>query len=185
MRGAFVIGAYGLLLAADLGAGLGGLAAIQLVLIAPGLPLAALAAVYTGFLFAQARGRDLWQSPLLPAHLLVQAFLAGSAGLLPLALWLAPGTTAALALVLAGSALAHLLLVVAETTLPHPTAQARLAGHDLLRGGSALFFWTGVALVAIAVTAPWTGPWTFAPTLAGLAAYEHAYVRAGQSVPLA
>ncbi|HZV50504.1 MAG TPA: 4Fe-4S dicluster domain-containing protein [Candidatus Dormibacteraeota bacterium] len=185
VRGAFVIGAYGLLLAADLGAGLGGLAAIQLVLIAPGLPLAALAAVYTGFLFAQARGRDLWQSPLLPAHLLVQAFLAGSAGLLPLALWLAPGTTAALALVLAGSALAHLLLVVAETTLPHPTAQARLAGHDLLRGGSALFFWTGVALVAIAVTAPWTGPWTFAPTLAGLAAYEHAYVRAGQSVPLA
>ncbi len=35
-------------------------------------------AVYTAFLFAQAEGQDLWQSPLLPFHLVVQAFVAGS-----------------------------------------------------------------------------------------------------------
>src|SRR6266508_606848 len=49
----------------------------------PGLPLAALAAVYTAYLFAQVKACDLWQNPLLPAHLLVQACLAGSAALLP------------------------------------------------------------------------------------------------------
>jgi hypothetical protein len=35
-------------------------------------------AVYTAFLFAQAKARDLWQNPLLPPHLVVQAVLAGA-----------------------------------------------------------------------------------------------------------
>ena len=60
----------------------------QRLLAVVGAPLAGMAAVYTGYLFAQAKARDLWQSPLLPPHLLVQAFVAGSAALLPLAAWL-------------------------------------------------------------------------------------------------
>jgi len=51
-------------------------------------PTAALAiptAVYTAFLFAQAKGRDFWQSPLLSIHLLVHSLLAGGA------LWLLLG----------------------------------------------------------------------------------------------
>ena len=32
-----------------------------------------LAACYTAFLFGQCEGRDLWQTPLLPAHLIAQA----------------------------------------------------------------------------------------------------------------
>jgi Fe-S-cluster-containing dehydrogenase component/formate-dependent nitrite reductase membrane component NrfD len=185
VRGAFVIGAYGLLLAADLGAGVVGLPAVQLGLVGPGLPLATLAAVYTGFLFAQARGRDLWQSPLLPPHLLIQALLAGSAALLLLAFWLAPGAIGVLASFLAASALAHLLLVLIEVVLPHPTAHARLARHHLLWGADAPFFWAGAGFVAVAVATPWIGPWALIPALVGLAAYEHAYVHAGQSVPLA
>src|SRR3984893_10565780 len=50
-----------------------------------GLPLAVLSAVYTAYLFAQAKARDMWQNPLLPPHFLIQALLAGSAALLPLA----------------------------------------------------------------------------------------------------
>ena len=41
--------------------------------------LAVVAAVYTAFLFAQAKGRDFWQNPLLSVHLLAHALLAGSA----------------------------------------------------------------------------------------------------------
>jgi formate-dependent nitrite reductase membrane component NrfD len=37
---------------------------------------------YSAFLFAQARGRDFWQSPLLFWHLIVQALAAGSAVLI-------------------------------------------------------------------------------------------------------
>ena len=38
-----------------------------------------LAAIYTAFLFGQCEGRDLWQTPLLPLHLLVQGWLASAA----------------------------------------------------------------------------------------------------------
>jgi hypothetical protein len=63
-----------------------------------GVPLAIGAAIYTAFLFGQAEGRDLWQSPLLPPHLLVQALTIGSAALLVLGplLPLGEGLTGAL-----------------------------------------------------------------------------------------
>ena len=44
-----------------------------------GAALAVGVACYTAFLFGQAEGRDLWQSPLLPVHLVVQAVMAGAA----------------------------------------------------------------------------------------------------------
>ena len=47
-------------------------------------------------------------------------------------------------------------------------------------------FWTGVILAAVAVAAPWLGPWIAAPVaLLAILAFEHAYVQAGQAVPLA
>jgi hypothetical protein len=42
-----------------------------------------------------------------------------------------------------------------------------------------------MAGVAAAVAAPWIGMTAAPLALAGLLAYEHAYVQAGQSVPLA
>ena len=49
------------------------------ILLWPGASLARSPAVYTAFLFAQAKGRDFWQNPLLSVHLLAHALLAGSA----------------------------------------------------------------------------------------------------------
>ncbi|PYS72742.1 MAG: 4Fe-4S ferredoxin, partial [Acidobacteria bacterium] len=85
-----------------------------LVLCAAGLPLATLTAVYTGYLFAQAKARDMWQNPLLPPHLLIQALLLGSAILLPASLWLWPATFASLRslmFMLAATSLVHLLMI--------------------------------------------------------------------------
>ena len=43
-----------------------------------------------------------------------------------------------------------------------------------------------VPLALAAVAAPFLGPWIAAPVaLLGLLAFEHAYVQAGQAVPLA
>ena len=50
-----------------------------------GVPLSLLTAIYTAYLFAQAKARDMWQNPLLPPHLVFQAALLGSAVLLPVA----------------------------------------------------------------------------------------------------
>jgi formate-dependent nitrite reductase membrane component NrfD len=49
--------------------------------------------VYTAFLFAQAKARDLWQNPLLPPHLAVQSVLAGAAALVPVAMVMEPDSS--------------------------------------------------------------------------------------------
>ncbi|HEX6624512.1 MAG TPA: 4Fe-4S dicluster domain-containing protein, partial [Pyrinomonadaceae bacterium] len=100
VKGAFVIAGYTLVLALHFAASLAGSETLQLWLTIAGLPLAAMTAVYTAYLFAQAKARDLWQNPLLPPHLFVQATLAGSAVLLPLAFWFDRGQTRPLAWVL-------------------------------------------------------------------------------------
>ncbi|HSD78070.1 MAG TPA: 4Fe-4S dicluster domain-containing protein, partial [Solirubrobacteraceae bacterium] len=85
VRGAFVIAGFSAVLALHAAATLLGGEAPQRWLALAGLPLGALTAVYTGYLFAQARARDLWQDPLLVPHLLVQAAVLGAAALLPVA----------------------------------------------------------------------------------------------------
>jgi Fe-S-cluster-containing dehydrogenase component/formate-dependent nitrite reductase membrane component NrfD len=185
VKGAFVIAGYSLVLALHFAAGLAGGERAQAWLILPGVPLAALTAVYTAYLFAQAKARDLWQNPLLPPHLLVQSLLLGSAALLPFALWLEPGAVTALSWTLGATSLVHLLMVWGELTLTHPTAHAALAVREMTRGRYAAFFLAGVALVFGSVFAPWLGVAAAPLALAGLALHEHAYVQAGQSVPLA
>ena len=186
VRGAFILGGFGAAVALYLVAALAGLTGTRQVLAGAGLPLAVAAAVYTAYLFAQAKARDLWQSPLLPPHLAVQAALAGAAAMLPLLAWLAPGrAVTADEVILAAAAAAHLLLAAGEITLPHVTAHARLAAEEMSRGRYRRPFGLSVIFIAVAVAAPWIGIWAAPFALAGLLAYEHAYVQAGQSVPLA
>jgi Fe-S-cluster-containing dehydrogenase component/formate-dependent nitrite reductase membrane component NrfD len=185
VRGSFVIAAYSLVLGLDAVAGIAGSTAMERTLAIAGAPLAAMTAIYTAYLFAQARARDLWQSPLLPPHLLVQALLVGAAVLLPVAaIWDGTAVTP-LSWVLAGTAVTHLLLVGGETTLSHGTAHAHLAVHEMTRGRQARFFWSGIGLMAIALLAPVLGVVAVPFAALGLLAHEHAFVEAGQSVPLA
>ncbi len=185
VKGAFVIAGYSLVLALHFLAGWAGGTTAQTWLMVPGLPLGVLTAVYTAYLFAQAKARDLWQNPLLPPHLLVQALLLGSAALLPFAVWLEPAAVGPLAWVLGVTSLIHLLMVWGEVSLTHPTAHAALAVREMTRGRYAAFFWTGVVLTLLAVAAPWLGVAAVPLALVGLALHEHAYVQSGQAVPLA
>jgi Fe-S-cluster-containing dehydrogenase component/formate-dependent nitrite reductase membrane component NrfD len=185
VRGAFIIAGYSAVLAAHFAASLAGAFDLLRWLMIPGLPLAALSAVYTAYLFAQSKGRDLWQSPLLPPHLFVQTILAGAAALLPVASSVEPGAVRPLVWTIAASSLVHLLLVWGEATLAHPTAHARLAASEMISGSYRGFFRVAIVLVLVGVLAPWLGPLAAAFVLAGLFAYEHAYVQAAQAVPLA
>jgi Fe-S-cluster-containing dehydrogenase component/formate-dependent nitrite reductase membrane component NrfD len=184
VRGAYVIAAYSGVLAAHVLASLAGLDWPQRWLALAGAPLAVMTAVYTGYLFAQAKARDLWQDPLLVPHLLVQAALAGAAAALPLAAALG-SPTRELEWILAAAAAAHLVIVAAEASTTHVTAHAEQAAHELTRGRYARWFWIGALLVVPAIAAPWLGAAAAPLALAGLLAHEHAYVQAGQAVPLA
>ena len=186
VRGSFIIGGYGGIVVLYLGAALLDVRLAQQVTGVLGVLLALGTACYTAYLFAQAKARDLWQSPLLPAHLAVQAVLAGAAALLPFAVWLSPERGVhAVEVVLAVAAATHLVLVWTEVTLPHVTAHAHLATKEMVRGRFAVFFRVGVVTTAVAVAAPWIGVVAVPFALVGLLAHEHAYVQAGQSVPLA
>jgi hypothetical protein len=91
----------------------------------------------------------------------------------------------ALAWVLGIASLLHVLMVVSEVTFPHPTAHARLAMDEMLQGVFRPYFWAGVGFVGVGLLAPWLGGLAAVFALLGLLAHEHAYVQAGQSVPLA
>jgi len=194
-RGAFIISAYGAVLALHFLGSVLGWPALPRSLAWPGLPLAVLSAVYTAYLFAQAKARDLWQNPLLPLHSLVQALLAGAGALLPVALGLDPGAVRPLLWVVVGSSLLHLLLAGGDVTLPRGTAHARLAVQAMTSGRFRKEFLTGIGLcalgfgaavvVALGAPTPETVVAAAVPALLGLLSHEHAYVQAGQSVPLA
>ncbi|MGE0822264.1 MAG: 4Fe-4S dicluster domain-containing protein [Candidatus Binatia bacterium] len=186
VRGAIIITLYALVLALHFFSSMvtSG-AALHSALLVMGIPLSVLAAIYTAYLFAQATARDLWQSPLLPIHFLIQAMLAGAAALLLGVAWSESTVGSPLAWVLGAASLLHLFLVCGEVTLAHPTAHARLAVEEMTHGQFRVYFWTGIVLVGFGVLAPWLGMLVAVPALVGLLAHEHAYVQAGQAVPLA
>ena len=106
--------------------------------------------------------------------------------MLPVLAWRSPGRAVTAAEVtLALAAAVHVLQVIGEITLPHVTAHAHLATREMVSGRFARYFWPGLALIAAATAAPWIGVTAAPLALAGLLAHEHAYVQAGQSVPLA
>ncbi len=164
------------------------------LLIAPGIILAVLAAVYTAFLFGQAEGRDLWQSALLPWHLFVQAITAGAAGLLIAGLLggVPAGAVLVLGWTLVGSLLINLLLTVGgEFAMPHASQVGAAAAHLITRGRYGRWYWAaligGQALpLALALLAVNSLPGLALAgllSLAGLFAYEWAFVMAPQQVP--
>jgi len=186
VRGSFIIAGYGGIVVLYLAAAVLDSRVGQQIAGGLGIVLALATAIYTAYLFAQAKARDLWQNPLLPAHLAVQAVLAGSATLLPFAVWLSPHSgVSALEVTLAVAAGVHILLVWGEMTLPHVTAHAHLATREMVKGRFSRYFWVGLVGVAVAIASPLIGVLAVPFALVGLLAHEHAYVQAGQSVPLA
>ncbi|MCC7360659.1 MAG: polysulfide reductase NrfD [Anaerolineales bacterium] len=164
----------------------------------PGVVLAGLAAVYTAFLFAQAEGRDLWQSALLPWHMLLQSILAGAAGLLIVAA-LAGGAFApppeavrGLAWVLGLSLFASLLLTVGgEFGVRHASQVAATAAHLITHGPYRRWYWASLLVglclpLLIVLLTPSSRPLLALAgvlAVAGLFAYEWAFVMAPQQVP--
>ncbi len=162
----------------------------------PALLAAAMTAGYTGFLFGQAEGRDLWQSPLLFWHLIVQAAMVGAGALVLTGLGAGLGATAVTLLLAALTlgTLGHVLMVLLEFLGRHASAQAAAAAHMVTHGRYARLFWTGgigLATLATAVAGvAWAADSLLIAATAGLLVqatlliYESVFVRAGQDVPL-
>lgn len=161
----------------------------------PAALFAIASAGYSAFLFAQARGRDFWQSPLLFWHLIVQAIAAGAAtmtllgtlGLVSLPLFISLSHFMVIAL------FASLAMIMGELFMKHGAEDAIRAGALLARGALAKQFWlcaigAGIFLPIVLILWPTTTLYTniaaAALVLFGLWYYEHLWVKAGQALPL-
>jgi Fe-S-cluster-containing dehydrogenase component/formate-dependent nitrite reductase membrane component NrfD len=165
------------------------------------------AAGYSSFLFAQGKGRDLWQSPLFLWHLIVQAVLAGAASMILIAM--ASGfvmigfvTNASeilrpLETILAGAILVSILMILGEVFLPAFSVDVERATRLITHGELRKRFWGGAialgGLVPLALiwVAPSSDPLrlTFDVAgailaLAGVFVFDEIWIIAGQAPPL-
>lgn len=158
-----------------------------------GLPLAFGTAVYTAFLFGQAVGRDLWQSPLLPIHLVVQAVMAGAATvpLLGLVVTLDATFVALSMKVLVVSLVVDLMVtLIGEFGMSHASETAAAAARLITHGTYSKKFWMGsivlghvIPLALLYVSGFPAAVAAGACTLSGLYLYEYVFVLAPQDIP--
>jgi Fe-S-cluster-containing dehydrogenase component/formate-dependent nitrite reductase membrane component NrfD len=156
-------------------------------------------ACYSAYLFAQAKGRDLWQSPLFLWHLLIQALLAGAALLLILFL-ISGGIASALLIpnlrdILIAAVAVSAIMVLGEISLTPMSADVRHAIAVMTRGDLRVMFWGGALIIGAVVPlvllglAPMGGVFTFGiaaavAALIGLLLFELVWIKAGQAAPL-
>jgi len=147
-------------------------------------------AAYTAFLFAQAKGRDYWQNPLLVLSMPADAVVAGIVVLAILAEMgvAAPGHDV-LSRWLAYGILALGGLLLAEFVPVHATKNAEIAARLITHGIYRVPFWGGVVLlglIAPAILSLMGAPplWPALFVAAGMAIKAHVLVQAPQRIPL-
>ncbi len=191
VRGAYIIAAYGVALALwcvfkIFSPPMADALAIPLII------LAVLTAIYTAFLFAQAKGRDFWQNSVLPIHMLAHAVMAGGAVFaltLPFAstewqAWIRDSLIMAIALKLACD--------MFEMCTKHPTRDAQRTATMIFHGRYSTRYWVVVFLLGgvIPLVTSWTLTVWLMPLagiliLVGIYVAEHIWVHAPQRIPLA
>jgi len=200
--GGYALAIYGALLGLWMIIPFIGLKVIEAPVMWTGAVFAILAAVYSAFLFKQARGRVFWNSTLVPWHLLAQTIAAGSAVMMivfAIYTWkqgnrLGGPAFDFLRYEMIGSLIAHTVLMAGDLFMHEENVDKQRAARLITRGIFSKLFW-GVAViagVALPVVALVTGAaqngivaiLSAMLALAGLFIWEHLWVQAGQAVPL-
>jgi len=193
-RGSYILLLYSVLAGMYWLGGVTGLSVVSALVLWPTVVSGFCAAGYTAFLFGQCEGRDLWQTPLLPVHFVLQALLSSAAvlALLPASMGGGDPTRTIAVAGLGLFLLLHLLIVLGEVLIPHATDNATYAAYLMVRGPCRKWFWSGAVGLGglVPLLLLWMAPSNLAVvalsgalTLAGLYAYEWCFVMAGQSVP--
>ena len=195
VKGAYAITAYGgLLTLLGLATWLDWSIMISPLMWATGV-IAIIVAIYTAFLFAQAKGRDFWQSPTLSIHMLLHSFMAGAAAFGIIALFVESGANwlpflKTTLMVCLGINLATMLI---ELTTTHPTEDAKRTVDMILKGRYKSMFWAGVillgnliplAILSFGASSAMIIAIAGVMVLIGIYITEHIWVEAPQRLPL-
>jgi Fe-S-cluster-containing dehydrogenase component/formate-dependent nitrite reductase membrane component NrfD len=108
-----------------------------------------LTSVYTAYLFAQAKGRDFWQSPVLALHMLIHSMMAGGAIFAILAFFDLPsdGWMTYLKWLMAIGIGLNLAVMLIELSTSHMTQEAKLTAEMITKGQYKRQFWWGVVIL--------------------------------------
>jgi Fe-S-cluster-containing dehydrogenase component/formate-dependent nitrite reductase membrane component NrfD len=192
-RGAYIITVYGALLTLWLLASYLGYNAALRYIEPLGIVFALLSAVYTAFLFAQAKGRDFWQSPMLGLHMIIHSLMAGLAVFLIASVYVSVniGFMLVLTFLSVGILVIHLITLAIELTTTHSTDDAHTVAKMITRGEFSPQFWLGMVLAGnvLPIVLLLTGG-AFVYVVAGvlimvgLYVGERIWVKAPQLIPL-
>ena len=167
-----------------------------------GAVFAGMSAIYSAFLFRQARGRVFWHSTLTPLHLLVQSMVAGASLLMLVVVGdsilsrselTGPGWHF-LYYEFIGALVANGILIAGELFMPEDNVERMRAVRLITKGIFRKMFWGGAVIIGVIVpllaltsgAAQYKGlaVLTSLSALGGLFLWEHIWVQAGQAVPL-
>jgi hypothetical protein len=153
----------------------------------PGMIFAGLGAVYTAFLFNQARARDLWQTPIQSAiHMLVHAFIAGSV----MMIIIAPETMEWMTNALLWGVVLNMVIIAKEILMPHKTLDTRKAIQLMTKGYYSKYFWAGiivgsvVPIMMLTMIAGSSALLAGGLSLVGILLTEFVCIRVPQMIPL-
>ena len=118
----------------------------------------AMSAIYSAFLFKQARGRVFWHSTLTPLHLLVQSMVAGAAVLMLVMRrrldhhrkqsWQDPAWSF-LYYEFIGALVANGVLIAGELFMPEDNVERKRAVRLITRGIFRNLFWGGAVIIGL------------------------------------
>ena len=158
-----------------------------------GFFLAVGSSVYTAFLFGQAEGRDLWQSPIFPFHLIIHSLMSGSAFILMLSPFIPLGIAFAASMknIMMVALLIDLLLLWSEFSMSHASEVATRAAKDITQGAFQNLFWIGAIflghflplILGVNSNIPYFEFMAPIALIIGLYCYEYAFVTAPQKIP--
>lgn len=149
VKGGYAITIYGGLLSATLlFQYFSVLSSLNIVYILTGI-VAVVVAIYTAFLFAQAKGRDFWQSPTLAFHMLIHSVMAGAA----IYFFMSLGTITDdqwfvyLKNISIITIILNMFTMMVELSITHPTEDAKIVVHMITKGKYKLQFWIMTILI--------------------------------------
>ena len=159
------------------------------------LSFAILTSIYTAFLFAQAKGRDFWQSPTLSIHMLVHSIMAGAATHLLFGYFTKNEISwqGFVLYILVGGIVFNLFTIIIELTTTHSTKDAELTVNLITKGRYKKMFWFGVIafgnvipilLLSFAGNVSTVVGISSLLVLMGIYFTEHIWVEAPQQIPL-
>jgi Fe-S-cluster-containing dehydrogenase component/formate-dependent nitrite reductase membrane component NrfD len=193
VRGAYIITVYGFILALWWAATLANFPRALPIIEWTGIVFAALTAVYTAFLFAQAKGRDFWQSPMLGLHMILHSVMAGAGAFAIASLFTGgdPTWVSSVKFTAIGMLVLNLTTLVIELWTAHTTEDAKATIKMITTGRFRIPFWLGMVLVGniLPLLLLFAAPIELisvsgALILIGLCFNEHIWVKAPQMIPL-